>query len=131
MIDLSTHLDSLYLYISHHPFLYCAVGCLLPILSILQQAHFVTTVSPRAKEKRLAYNGWWHSSWVPTANDPDLEERLATPLQFTHAQITAVQDMLDDPWAPRIQPPERHEKIAELRTKLMEELYPAARSKPV
>lgn len=91
-------------------------------------AHFVTTVSPEAKEKRLAYNGWWHSPWVPAASDP-LEELLATPEQrrgLTHAQVLAIQDMLDDPWAARIQPPERHEAIEELRGKIMQELYPDA-----
>jgi len=86
----------------------------------------VTTVSPKAREKRLAYNGWWHSEWVPTQTDP-LEDLLATPEQrlgLTHAQILAIQDMLDDPWAPRIQPPERHASIEALRGKIMEELYP-------
>lgn len=93
-------------------------------------AHFVTTVSPKAKEKRLGYNGWWHSDWVPTAAEP-LEDMLATPeqrLTLTHAQILAIQDMLDDPWAPRIQPPERHAKIEALRGKIMDELYPPALS---
>jgi len=31
---------------------------------------------------------------------------------------------LDDPWAPRIQPPKRHASIGALRGKIMEELYP-------
>uniref|UniRef100_A0A7S1ZCJ8 Prolyl 3,4-dihydroxylase TPA1/OFD1 N-terminal domain-containing protein n=1 Tax=Ditylum brightwellii TaxID=49249 RepID=A0A7S1ZCJ8_9STRA len=98
-------------------------------------SHFVTTVSPRAqgKGKRLAYNGWWHSSWVPKTTDP-LETLLDTPekrLTLTHAQVCAIQDMLDDPWAPRIQPPERHEEIVALRGKIMEELYPVRRSPPV
>ena len=88
----------------------------------------MTTVSPHAKEKRLAYNGWWHSDWVPTTADP-LEEMLGTPAQrmtLTHAQIMVIQDMLDDPWAPRIQPPERHQQIEALRGKIMNELYPPA-----
>jgi hypothetical protein len=88
-------------------------------------SHFVTTVSPHAKEKRLAFNGWWQSSWVPIANDP-LEELLATPEQrrrLTHAQIAALQ--------PQIQPPERRAQVEEIRTKLMSELYPEPRSRPV
>mmetsp|Transcript_39548 Transcript_39548/g.86800 ORF Transcript_39548/g.86800 Transcript_39548/m.86800 type:complete len:394 (-) Transcript_39548:83-1264(-) len=96
-------------------------------------SHFVTTVSPRARGKRLAYNGWWHSSWVPKAADP-LEETLATPeqrLTLTHFQIQSINDMLDDPWAPRIQPPERHDKVVQLRQDIMDELYPDARSAPV
>ena len=35
------------------------------------------------------------------------------------------------PRAPRIQPPERHEKIVKLREDIMDELYPRARSDPV
>ena len=30
-------------------------------------AHFVTTVSPHHKGKRLTFNGWWQSSWLPQA----------------------------------------------------------------
>ena len=96
-------------------------------------SHFVTTVSPRAKGKRLAYNGWWHSSWVPTASDP-LEELLATPQQrlgLTHAQVLAVQDLLDDPWAPRIQPPERDVEVRRIRDRIMAELYPQEKSPPI
>jgi hypothetical protein len=58
--------------------------------------------------------------------DP-LEEWLSTPEQrrtLTHAQVLAIQDMLDDPWAPRIQPPERQETIENIRQSIMEELYP-------
>jgi Rps23 Pro-64 3,4-dihydroxylase Tpa1-like proline 4-hydroxylase len=97
-------------------------------------SHFVTSVSPKSKgNKRLAYNGWWHSSWVPKPTDP-LEEMLCSTAQrltLTHAQIQSINDMLDDPWAPRIQPPERHDQIVELRKSIMEELYPKAKSSPV
>lgn len=96
-------------------------------------AHFVTTVSPHAKEKRLAFNGWWQSSLIPTAND-NLEEMLSTPEQrqtLTHAQLLAITDMLDDPWMPQIQPPERREKIEAIRLQIMSESYPPVRSMPV
>jgi hypothetical protein len=86
-------------------------------------------VSPHAKEKRVAFNGWWQSSWVPTASDFP-EERFQTPEQrlgLTHAQIEAVRDMLDDPWAPRIEPPERRARIEEIWSKIMAELYPPPR----
>ena len=91
-------------------------------------------MSPHATEKRLAYNGWWHSDWLPTAQDEDLVDRLATPEQrmsLTHTQILAIQDMLDDPWAPRIQPPEKDARLRDLRAKIMEELYPEQRSSPI
>eukprot|EP00977_Amphora_coffeiformis_P015431 scaffold4510_cov183-Amphora_coffeaeformis.AAC.116 len=97
-------------------------------------SHFVTTVSPHATEKRLAYNGWWHCDWLPSARDDDLEDRLATPEQrmsLTHTQILAIQDMLDDPWAPRIQPAEKEARVRDLRAKIMEELYPEQRSSPI
>jgi Rps23 Pro-64 3,4-dihydroxylase Tpa1-like proline 4-hydroxylase len=96
-------------------------------------SHFVTTVSPHATEKRLAFNGWWQSSWIPNMNDP-IEELLATPEQrmgVTHTQLLALQNILDDPWAPRIQPPERHGQIEKIRLHIMEELYPPQRSMPV
>jgi Rps23 Pro-64 3,4-dihydroxylase Tpa1-like proline 4-hydroxylase len=43
-----------------------------------QTSHHVTVVSPNATEKRLAYNGWWSSSWIPSLDD-DIESRLDTP----------------------------------------------------
>jgi hypothetical protein len=92
-------------------------------------SHFVTTVSPHAREKRLAFNGWWQSSWVPTINDFP-EDKLKTPeqrLSLTHAQIEAICDMLDDPWEPRIEPPERRVRIEEIRSNIMAELYPPPR----
>ena len=70
---------------------------------------------------------------MPKPTDP-IEEMLATPehrLTLTHAQIQSINDMLDDPWAPRIQPPERHEAIVDLRRNIMEELYPQAKFSPV
>ena len=92
-------------------------------------AHFVTTVSPHATtEQRVAYNGWWHADWMPTAGEAAVvEERLATPQQrltWTHAQINGLQDLLDDPWSPRMQPPERETNIREYRELLLQELYP-------
>jgi hypothetical protein len=96
-------------------------------------SHFVTTVSPHATEKRLAFNGWWQSSWIPNINDP-IEKLLATPEQrigITHTQLLALQNILDDPWAPRIQPPQRQEQIEKIRSQIMQELYPPQRSMPV
>jgi|Transcript_6493 Rps23 Pro-64 3,4-dihydroxylase Tpa1-like proline 4-hydroxylase len=96
-------------------------------------SHFVTTVGPQATEKRLSFNGWWQSSWVPNANDP-LEEILGTPeerLTLTHAQIIAIQDLLDDPWSPQINPPERREKVESVRKSIMNELYPQSQCPPV
>lgn len=52
-------------------------------------AHFVTTVSPHAKQQRLAYNGWWQSSWIPK-NDEQLDEVLLDEERrrcLTHTQM--------------------------------------------
>mmetsp|Transcript_572 Transcript_572/g.813 ORF Transcript_572/g.813 Transcript_572/m.813 type:complete len:353 (-) Transcript_572:62-1120(-) len=96
-------------------------------------SHFVTTVGPQATEKRLSFNGWWQSSWVPNANDP-LEKILSTPkerLTLTHLQILAIQDLLDDPWSPQINPPERREQIETIRQNIMDELYPSSQCLPI
>ncbi|KAL3916007.1 MAG: hypothetical protein SGPRY_006999 [Prymnesium sp.] len=70
-------------------------------------AHFVTTVSPHAKQQRLAYNGWWQSSWIPK-NDEQLDE--------------AITDMLLDPWQNFA--PERKEMLEKSRKETVEELFP-------
>mmetsp|Transcript_30459 Transcript_30459/g.50448 ORF Transcript_30459/g.50448 Transcript_30459/m.50448 type:complete len:334 (+) Transcript_30459:102-1103(+) len=89
-------------------------------------AHFVTTVSPHAKAKRLAYNGWWQSAWQPRADDA-VEEMLATAEKrrgVTHAQLQALTDMVNDPW--QNIPPERRESLAALKAQIMDEFYPSA-----
>ena len=96
-------------------------------------SHFVTTVSPHATEKRLSFNGWWQSSWEPQLSD-DLEDMLATPekrLQLTYQQYVAIDNILHDPWAPRVEPLERREKLEELMKSHLSESYPPQRSPPI
>lgn len=85
-------------------------------------AHFVTTVSPQAKQKRLAFNGWWQSSWVPTAAD-DLEAVLADAAAkqtLTHRQLLELGDLLK--WGNL--PAERRAALTELQQGLVRELFP-------
>lgn len=59
---------------------------------------------------------------------------MATPqkrMALTHAQILALNDILDDPWAPQIQPPELRTEVLELRRLVNQELYPEALSRPI
>ena len=46
---------------------------------------------------------------------------------LTHAQVLAINDILDNPWLPCIQPSELHGIVLDVRYMIVEELYPAAR----
>ena len=90
-------------------------------------SHFVTTVSPNAgSAKRLTFNGWWQSGWVPRGTDDEslLEGRLDTKEKraaLTHTQLQAVRDMITDKWS-RL-PPERKQRVKELSDLCMSELF--------
>lgn len=57
--------------------------------------HLVTTVTPKAQGKRLAFNGWWDTDWAPEEIE-DIETMLeseesqlrVTPFQMTAMQVT-------------------------------------------
>lgn len=90
-----------------------------------KSAHFVTTVSPHHKGKRLTFNGWWQSGWEPRADD-NFEERLATEAQrrqVTHTQLQALTDLVNDPWQ-NIEADKRS-RLAEMRTSIMEDFFPS------
>jgi hypothetical protein len=60
-------------------------------------AHFVTTVSPHHTGKRLTFNGWYQSSWLPRLDDPSLEEILSSEEHprrdsMTHTQLQFLTD---------------------------------------
>eukprot|EP00310_Coccolithus_braarudii_P024871 CAMPEP_0183358426 /NCGR_PEP_ID=MMETSP0164_2-20130417/49185_1 /TAXON_ID=221442 /ORGANISM="Coccolithus pelagicus ssp braarudi, Strain PLY182g" /LENGTH=322 /DNA_ID=CAMNT_0025532325 /DNA_START=99 /DNA_END=1067 /DNA_ORIENTATION=+ len=89
-----------------------------------RSAHFVTTVSPHHKGKRLTFNGWWQSSWVPSLAD-NLEAVLSSPERcgaLTHTQLQAITDLLSDPWQ-NIEAG-RREVLQKLRLKVVEEFFP-------
>jgi len=89
-----------------------------------RSAHFVTTVSPHHKGKRLTYNGWWQSGWVPRLDD-ELEEVLANEDKrraITHTQLQGITDLLNDPW--QNVDAERREHLQTLRKSLMDEFFP-------
>ena len=49
-------------------------------------------------------------------------------MTLTHTQVFTANDIIDNPWLPCIQPPERHGRVLDVRDRIMDELYPAARS---
>eukprot|EP00900_Chrysochromulina_parva_P011238 jgi/Chrpa1/20114/Chrysochromulina_OHIO_Genome00024643-RA len=60
-------------------------------------AHFVTTVSPHHTGKRLTFNGWYQSAWLPRLDDPLLEEMLSSEEHprrdsMTHTQLQFLTD---------------------------------------
>ena len=90
-----------------------------------KSAHFVTTVSPHHKGKRLTFNGWWQSGWEPSLDD-DLEGAMSDETRrsaITHTQLQAITDMLNDPW--QNIPAERKEKLDGLRKQLMADFFPS------
>jgi len=89
-----------------------------------RSAHFVTTVSPHHKGKRLTFNGWWQSDWVPRADD-DLEGAMTDDVRrraITHTQLQSISDLLSDPW--QNLPAERKETLQRLRDELMDDFFP-------
>jgi len=89
-----------------------------------RSAHFVTTVSPNHKGKRLTFNGWWQSGWIPQLED-DLEEKLSCSNErraLTHTQLQAITDLVNDPWQNILA--ERRESLESVRTEVMNEFFP-------
>ena len=87
-------------------------------------SHFVTTVSPHHKGKRLTFNGWWQSAWTPRLAD-DIEGLLAAPEKraaITHTQVQAIADLVNDPW--QNIPAERRQALTELKSGLIADLFP-------
>lgn len=87
-------------------------------------AHFVTTVSPHHKGKRLTFNGWWQSSWEPTVED-DVEGRLASAdarSKVTHTQLQGITDLANDEWQNIAD--ERRAALRNLSADIMKEFFP-------
>jgi len=102
----------------------CMRGTLVLFSVTTRSAHFVTTVSPHHKGKRLTFNGWWQSGWIPQLED-DIEERLSCSDErraLTHTQLQAITDLVNDPW--QNIPAERREQLEDIRTEVMNEFFP-------
>lgn len=87
-------------------------------------AHFVTTVSPNHKGKRLTFNGWWQSAWVPSLED-NIEERLSNDKDrsaITHTQLQAISDLANDQWLNV--PEERRAVLKGMSDELVAEFFP-------
>ncbi len=75
--------------------------------------HFVTAVNDNAVEKRLTFNGWWNSNWIPTPDEP-IEEFYADSLyDLTDRQANLILRMDLDMF-----PPERRENVKKLQDRL-------------
>lgn len=88
-------------------------------------SHFVTTVSPHTTSKRLTFNGWYQSSWVPKATD-DFSTRLATPeqrKQLTHTQLQTISDLLGDRFS-RFESLQKREELQKIKDEVMNEFFP-------
>ena len=93
-----------------------------------RSAHFVTTVSPKHKGKRLTFNGWWNAEWMPQLDDAT-EAFLGDPQRrqgVTHTQLQAVTDLLAD----RFQNIDeaRRERLQALRSELVADFFPDGRN---
>tara|TARA_B110001452_G_scaffold102607_2_gene85165 strand:- start:279 stop:1244 length:966 start_codon:yes stop_codon:yes gene_type:complete len=89
-----------------------------------RSAHFVTTVSPHHKGRRLTFNGWWQSAWSPQPQD-DLEVAMQVGTRrdaLTHTQLQAVSDIVGD----RFQniDDERRETLRQLCAEVKEDFFP-------
>jgi len=94
---------------NEHAYVHASYNTLTLFSVSEDSAHFVTTVSRHAEEKRLAFNGWYHSAWVPHPDDP-LEDLIATPEQrarLTYDQADYIREMLDEGWLEE----DRHEAV--------------------
>jgi 2OG-Fe(II) oxygenase superfamily len=79
-----------------------------------ETTHQVTQVSRHAPEKRLSWNSWWHSGWIPSPSD-NLEAYLDTPDKRKHLTRNQMQELihiLDS----RHLPEDLHERIYTLVT---------------
>lgn len=102
-------------------FHHASFNTLVLFLVTTESAHFVTTVGAQAKGKRLAFNGWWQSAWLPSGVD-DVEALLGDDERrrtVTHAQLQAVSDVLQ--WY-NIPAPGQRERLLARQAELMAEL---------
>ena len=83
--------------------------------------HFVTAVNPEAPGKRLAFNGWYRTSYVVDEDDP-LEEWYAT----TENQLTLSNSQSEDLVMLNLEDvaPERREKLSKVQRSVRQLLNP-------
>lgn len=107
-----------------HSFVHASYNTLSLFSVRTTSSHFVTTVSPHATEKRLTFNGWMQSAWVPSIEDP-LEEMLNTPEKrhgLTHSNFEAIREIVEDKESDL--DPKRREVIEALMQLADQELHP-------
>ncbi|KAI2502866.1 hypothetical protein MHU86_11613 [Fragilaria crotonensis] len=110
----------------NHSYLQASFNTLIIFKPTTQSQHFVTRVSHNVtgNAKRLAYNGWYHASWVPQHVD-DLDPWLknAGP-DMTEMQFEGILEILNQGQLE----PEQERVIGETYNKLYRQRYPRART---
>ena len=104
-----------------HAYVHASFNTLTMFVVSEETPHFVTTVSPYATEKRLAFNGWFHSAWEPNTDQP-LEDLIATPEQrsrMTFDQYEWIQEIVNNRWLDE----DRHDGVEELYHNLVNEWF--------
>ena len=83
--------------VNEHAFVHASFNT-LSLFSVTDKTiHMVTPVSPHATEKRLTWNGWYTSAWLPSAND-DLLSYLDTTQKREHLtenQVKLLHELVD------------------------------------
>jgi Rps23 Pro-64 3,4-dihydroxylase Tpa1-like proline 4-hydroxylase len=107
-----------------HAYLHATFNSLILFRATTHSQHFVTRVSHNVTPgaKRLAYNGWYDSTWNPQPDD-DLEGWLRHEGQYiTNFQFDEIKDILDsNPYEP-----ERMRTLWNLLHSIYQERYPRA-----
>lgn len=110
----------------NHSYLHASFNTLIIFKPTTQSQHFVTRVSHNVtgNARRLAYNGWYHASWVPQhVNDLDPWLQNAGP-DMTELQYEGILDILKHG---RLDP-EQERVIGDAYNKLYRQRYPRART---
>lgn len=107
-----------------HAYLHATFNSLILFRATTHSQHFVTRVSHNVTPgaRRLAYNGWYDSTWYPQPDD-DLEWWLTHVGQdITNFQFDRIQDILDSD----LYEPERMDTLRSLLDSVYKERYPRA-----
>lgn len=78
---------------AYQPFVHASFNTLHLFSVTPNSTHFVTVVSPEAQGKRLAFNGWYESEWVPTSVHEVLDLSQEEQSKITAAQLTDICEM--------------------------------------
>lgn len=78
---------------NHNPFVHASFNTLNLFSVSPNSTHFVTAVSKQAKGKRLTFNGWYESDWMPSIEEPIEDMSEEDRLSLTYEQLEAITGM--------------------------------------